>query len=452
MRIRRPLLATALALAAVIPLAACSASGQSAESVASVVPELGPDEQVEIVFESYNLTQAGVWSDTVNQLVSEFEEAHPNITVTAQPTQGAAAAAGNYVGSVQTQLLAGDPPDVAQLTYDALEYTATQLGAKPISDLVSPEELEEAFDGEHPMHPNARVLADWDGKTYGMPYVFSTPVLYYNADALASAGITGTPDLSTWDQVEQVALQVSKATGKPSLDISCAVKGGSWCMQGLFKSNGADVLSEDRATIEFGSDEAVAVVERLAEMTESGAMRSSDAQAQMEGLAKGDTAMILTTSAMQGMFMQGAAAGGWTLAAAPMPAFEGHDAVPTNSGSALFILSEDPAKQRAGWELIKFLTSDRAYELITSQIGYLPLRTGLVEQGGALEEWVAANPLAKPNLEQLDRMQPWVSYPGNSYVQVDDLLATAIEEVVYYGKPAQATMTEAAERAQALIG
>ncbi len=451
MRLRRFAACGALALAASLPLAACATGSSATDSAASVVPELAEDQQVEIVFESYNLTQAGVWTDTVTQLIEEFEEQHPNISVTAQPTQGAAAAAGNYVGSVQTQLLAGDPPDVAQLTFDALEYTATQLGAKPLSDLVSEAELEEAFGGENPMHPNARVLADWEGKTYGMPYVFSTPVMYYNATALADAGITGTPDLSTWDKVEEVAAQVSAETGKPSLDISCTVKGGSWCMQGLFKSNGGEVLSEDRSTIGFGSDAAVATVERFAEMSDAGVLRSADASAQMEGLAKGDTAMILITSALQGMFMQAAEAGGWTLAAAPMPAFEGQEAVPTNSGSALFVLSDDPAKQRAGWELIKFLTSDRAYELISSQIGYLPLRTGLVEEGGALADWAASNPLIEPNLDQLERMEPWLSYPGNSYVQVDDLLATAIEDVVYYGKPAESTMTEAAERAQELI-
>ena len=452
MRFRRTAALGALAATAMLALTSCSSPGAADESAAAVVPELADDQQVEIVFESYNLTQAGVWTDTVNQLLEEFEAEHPNITVKAQPTQGAAAAAGNYVGSVQTQLLAGNPPDVAQLTFDALEYSATQLGAKPISDLVSAEELEAAFEGEHPMHPNARVLADWDGKTYGMPYVFSTPVLFYNADMLAEAGIEGEPELSTWDDVERVAEQVTAKTGKPSLDVTCTVRGGSWCMQGLFKSNGAEVLSEDRSTIGFGSPEAVATVERFAEMSEAGVLRNADSTAQMEGLAKGDTAMILTTSAMQGMFMQAAAAGGWELSAAAMPAFDGQEAVPTNSGSALFILSDDPAKQRAGWELIEFLTSDRAYELISSQIGYLPLRTGLTEEGGALHDWVEANPLVKPNLAQLDRLEPWVSYPGSSYVQVDDLLATAIEEAVYFGKPAEETMQDAAERAQELIG
>jgi len=438
-----------MAAVAALTLASCSSAGAPAESAAAVVPELATDQQVEIVFESYNLMQAGPWTDTVNQLLEEFHDAHPNISVKAQAPQGDTAN-NVYVGSIQTQLLAGKAPDVAQITFDSLDFAVNQLGAKPLSDLVSEEELEEAFGGENPMHPNARVLADWDGKTYGMPYVFSTPVLFYNADMLREAGVED-PDFSTWDAVEEIGAQVSEHTGKPSLDISCVAKGGNWCMQALFKSNGADVLSEDRTTIEFGSPEAQETVARFAEMTEAGVLRSASATTQMEGLAKGDVAMILTTSALQGMFMQTAAAGGWELAAAPMPAFTGEEAVPVNSGSALFVLSDDPAKQRAGWELARFLTSDRAYEVISSQIGYLPLRPGLVEEGGVLYDWAQSNPLLAPNLEQMDSMQPWVSYPGNNFVQVDDILGTAIEEVVFYGKPAEQTMTEVAERAQELI-
>lgn len=454
MRLRRNVAATTAALVAAATLVSCASGAGGEQTAASIVPELSKDQEVEIVFESYNLIQAGAWTDTVNQLLEEFQAEHPNITVKAQPPQGDSTSnfstSNVYVGSIQTQLLAGKAPDLAQITFDSLDFAVNQLGAKPISDLVSNEELEEAFGGENPMHPNAKVLADWNGKTVGMPYVFSTPVLFYNADMLAQAGVTN-PDFSTWDSVEKIAAQVSAQTGKPSLDIPCVAKGGNWCMQALFKSNGAEVLSEDRTTIEFGSAEAQATVERFAEMTEAGVLRSASSTSSMEGLPKGDTAMVLTSSALQGMFMAGASAGGWKLDAAPMPAFPGKEAVPVNSGSALFVLSDDPAKQRASWELAKFLTSDRAYELISSKIGYLPLRTGLVEEGGSLHEWAQANPLIQPNLDQLDQMQPWVSYPGNNFVQVDDILGTAIEEVVFYGKPAEATMTEAQKRAQELI-
>lgn len=443
----------ALSLAAgttALALAACSGPGQ-ATTAAVKAPELKTDQKVEITFESYNLAQAGVWSDTVKGLVSEFEQAHPNITVHTQAPQGGGAVGSNTVSSVQTQLLAGKAPDVAQLTFDSLDFAATQLGAKPVSDLVGQDAVDAHLGGKHPFHPNAKHLADWNGKSYGIPYVFSTPVLFYNANALAAAGIKGTPDLSTWDKVEAAAKAVTAKTGKPSLDITCTSKGGNWCMQGLFRSNGAQVLSDDRKTIGFGSEAAVGTVTKLATLSKSGVLRNSDSSSQMEGLAKGDTAFLLTTSALQGMLMQAAEKGGWQLRNAAMPRFGEKEAVPTNSGSALFILSDDPAKQRASWELIKHMTSDRAYEMISSKIGYLPLRPGLTEKGGALHEWAQKNPLLAPNLAQLDRLQPWISYPGNSYVQVDDILATAVEDVVYYGKDPKATMAEAQKRAQELL-
>ncbi len=450
----RPLRSIALSLAAgtaALALAACSGPAQSSTAAAARIPELKADQKVEITFESYNLASAGVWTDTIKGLVSEFEKAHPNIKVNAQAPQGGGAVGSNTVSSVQTQLLAGKAPDVAQLTFDSLDFAATQLGANAISDLVGQDAVDAHLGGKHPFHPNAKHLADWNGKTYGIPYVFSTPVLFYNADKLAAAGIKGTPDLSTWDKVEAVAKAVTAKTGKPSLDITCTSKGGNWCMQGLFKSNGAQVLSDDRKTIGFGSDAAVDTVTKLAALSKSGVLRNSDASSQMEGLAKGDTAFILTTSALQGMYMQAAAKGGWELKNTAMPRFGDKPAVPTNSGSALFILSQDPAKQRASWELIKYMTSDRAYEMISSKIGYLPLRPSLTEDGGVLHEWAQKNPLLAPNLAQLDHLQPWVSYPGNSYVQVDDILATAVEDVVYFGKDAKSTMTEAAKRAQDLL-
>jgi multiple sugar transport system substrate-binding protein len=117
----------------------------------------------------------------------------------------------------------------------------------------------------------------------------------------------------------------------------------------------------------------------------------------------------------------------------------------------LFVFSDDPAKQRASWELIKYMTSDHAYTEISSKIGYLPLRTSLTEDPAALKGWADSNPLLAPNLGQLDRLEPWKSYPGNSYTQVDEILAQAVEQSVFYGKDPAATMQAAQDRAQELI-
>lgn len=437
--------------AAALTLAGCATGTTSAASGGDgAIPELAPDQKVEITFESYNLAQAGLWTDTITGLIDDFEAEHPNITVKAQAPQGTGGAVAT-ASSVQTQLLAGNPPDVAQMTFDTVDFSVNQLGAQNLDTLVGKDTVQENFEGAHPFHPKARVLGDWNGATYGVPYVFSTPVLFFNASALEKAGVPADADMSTWSGVTEVAKKVTAATGKPALSISCSVKGGNWCMQALFKSTGGGVLSDDRETIEFGDPASVEAVTALREMFDAGVLANQASAAQNEAFMKGDTAITLTTSAMQGAFINAAKTAGWNLQADAMPAFEGHEAVPTNSGSGLFIFSQDPAKQRAGWELIKFMTSDHAYTEISSKIGYLPLRTSLTEDPAALKPWADSNPLLAPNLAQLDRLQPWVSYPGNSYVQVDDLLATAIEESVYYGKDPAATLGAAQQRAQDLI-
>ena len=445
-RIRRAAFA-GLAALTVAALTGCATSAASTEAAAGSMATLSADDEVTITFESYNLSNAGIWSDTITNLIDEFMAEHPNITVEAQPSSSASTA-----GSVQQQVLAGGAPDVAQLTFNELDFAATTLGAQNLSAVVGAEGLDEEFGGEYPYHERARSLADWDGNTYGIPYVFSTPVLWINEDLFAEAGLDpATVDLSTWDAVEAAGEKITAATGGPSVSVTCAVTGGSWCMQGLFLSNGAQVLSDDRATIEFGSDAAVDTVQTFRDMFDAGVLANQDSVSMYEAFAQGKTAIHVNTSALQAAFMGGAQAGGWTLDARTLPAFGDADVVPTNSGSFLAMFSTDPKKQAAAWELIQWMTSPHAYEIISTEIGYLPLRNTMTEEGGPLYEWVEANPLVKPNLEQLDALEPWVSYPGDSYAQVDTVLATAIEESVFYGADVETSMQDAATRAQGLI-
>ncbi len=445
--------AVLVAAVAMATLVGCATGGAAAGPGGSdqPVPELDPNQQVDIVFESYNLAQAGLWSDTINGLIADFESEHPNIHVKGQPPQGGGTVGSGTASSVQTQMLAGSPPDVAQLTFDTLDFAVNQLGAKSLDAVAGRDAVQANFAGAHPFHPRAATLADWNGETYGIPYVFSTPTLFYNATVLGKAGLPADVDLSTWPKVAAAAKAVTAATGKPALSVSCSVKGGNWCMQALFRSAGGDVLSQDRATIEFGEPEAVSAVAMLRQLYDGGVLANISSAAQAESFAKGDVAIQLQTSAVQGMFMKAATTGGWELRAAPMPAFEGRQAVPTNSGSALFTFSQDPAKQRAAWEFIKFMTSDHAYTQISSKIGYLPLRPSLTQDPAALKSWADGNPLLAPNLSQLDRLEPWKSYPGNSYVQADDILGQAIEDSVFYGKDPAPTMAAAQQRVQELI-
>ncbi|MCK9902891.1 ABC transporter substrate-binding protein [Parafrankia colletiae] len=452
--------ACAAALALTLGLAACGSDDgdgdQTSTTTANVVPELGPDQLVSIVFESYNLAQAGPWTDTFKSLIADFQKSHPNITVTAQKPQsstlkgyGSAATA-----SIQAQLATGNAPDVAQLTFGDLDYTVDALGAKPLDDVVGHDAVQANFAGTHPFAPAARTLGDADGKTYGVPFVFSTPVLYYNADLFRQAGLDPEKPPTTWAEFKTAALAIKEKTGKEGSYIDCLTKvSGDWCYQALVASNGGSVISEDRSKLTFADAPAVAAVSMAQDLVTSGASPKLSQDQAYPAFARGEIGMIVESSSAQQIFLKGAAGAKppWTLRATVMPSFGTKPVVPTNSGAALFMFGKDPAKQRAAWELIEYLTSDAAYTQITSKIGYLPLRTGLLDDPNGLKTWAAENPLVKPNLDQLARLKPWVSFPGKDYVQIRTTMLGAVENVVYNGADPQKTLTEAQEQAAKLL-
>ncbi|HVW40147.1 MAG TPA: ABC transporter substrate-binding protein [Amycolatopsis sp.] len=451
----RSRVAAALALAAALTASACGLGSTSASGPTTVaqVPQLGPDQQVSLVFESYNFGQAGAWTDTFNDLITKFQQAHPNIHVKAQKPQGNSPnPATDAVSSVQAQLAAGSPPDVAQLGFGDLDFAIHGLGAKPLDDLVGKDAVQANFNGaKYPYAPAAKPLGDWDGKTYGMPFVFSTPVLYYNASLFQQAGLDPSKPPTTWDEVATDAAAIKNVTHKDGVYIDALSKESKdYFFQALVRSNGGRVISPDRKSLTFADPATVQVVQMGQNLVNAGSTpKLGQVQAYTE-FARGDMGMILETSAIQATFVKGAT-GKWDLRSAAMPSFAGKPAIPTNSGSALFVLSNDPAKQRAAWELTKFLTSEEAFTEITSKIGYLPLRTGLLDDPAYLKDWAARNPLIKPNVEQLSRMEPWVSFPGNSYTQIMQGMMDAVEKSVYQGADPASTLSAAQAQASTLM-
>ncbi|HEY9314484.1 MAG TPA: ABC transporter substrate-binding protein [Williamsia sp.] len=433
-------------------LAGCLSSTPD-ETETAAIPELTADQKVSIVFESYNYGLAGAWTDTFNSLLADFAAAHPNITVTPQkPAGNSPNPATDTISSIRNQMTAGNPPDVAQLGFSDLDFTVNQLQAKSLDQLVGDNAVEQHFDGDtHPFAPGARTLSDWDGETFGIPFVFSTHVFYYNASLFEQAGLDPDNPPRTWDEVAVAATTIVNKTGKGGAYIDCLTKTAKdWCFQSLVRSNGGRVISEDRDTLTFADPAAVEVVEMAQQMVKSGATPTLTQKQGYEAFTRGEMGMLLETSAIQDQFVQGAA-GRWDLRSTTMPSFDNKPVVPTNSGASLFVLSQDPAKQRASWELIKFLTSEQAYVKISSGIGYLPLRTGLMDDPAGLQAWAGRNPLLEPNLEQLKTMEPWISMPGNDYLQIRDGMMSAVESAVFQGADPATTLTAAQEQANTLL-
>lgn len=275
-------------------------------------------------------------------------------------------------------------------------------------------------------------------------------MLFYNAKLFKDAGLDPEKPPTTWAEVKEDALQITKKTGAAGVHIAGAT-GNDWIIQALIGSNGGKVLSDDRKKIQFGEPEAVDAIKMWQDLVVSGAHSKMNDSEVVEAMNQGKVGMLLFTSALQSSILKVAQAGGWELKAAPMPSFGSKPTTPVNSGSALFILSGDKKKQQAAWEFLKFVTGNRGYTIITSEIGYLPLRPALVEDPQYLKDWVTKNPLVKPNLKQLEKLQPWLSYPGQNWRQIETILLDGVQKSILSSGDITPIMQDAQKRAQALM-
>jgi multiple sugar transport system substrate-binding protein len=440
---------------AAIALSACGSSdggatAASKSATAGPVPQLAADQKVDITWETYNLASPGPTADTVKGLVADFEKAHPNITVHAQAPSGT-----DFSGSVQREIVAGKAPDVAQLGLGTeLDFIADTLKVRPLQDVVGQAAIDDEFGGDHPYHPNAAKLSTLDGKTYGIPYVFSTPIVYLNEKLAKAAGLASDAPLTTWDEVGAAAQQIHDKTGAGGIGFACldAVTNGDWCLQGLIRSNGGQVISDDGKTLSWTDPGTVGALSKLQSIVKAGGAPDMNFNDAVEAFMRGKLGMLLTTSVVQGGLIGAAKAGHYDITAIGLPQYGDTPSVPTNSGSGLYILSTDPAKARASWELIQFLTSDASETKITQNIGYLPLRTSLLDDPAYLKSWGdAQKQLIDPNVGQLDRLQGVKPFPGRQYAQIRKQLTDAAAKIVYGGADAQSTLDSAQKQAEGMM-
>ena len=417
-------------------------AGLCAPAFAQAIPAT-VDQPVTISYYNYNLASAGNGAEATKKMIADFEKANPNIKV-----EGVGASSADITSRIQADVAAGRIPDVVQMVFSDLNFTVDNLGAAALEDIVPADELKQHFEG---ITPNGLQLGVINGKTYGLAYTFSTPVLFYNADLFRQAGLDPENPPKTWADVKTAALAIVDKTDAEGIATGIfGPSAGDWLFQGVLRSNNGGIISADRKQLAFADPASVEAVAMLRDLYDSGAYTNVEIQAAMEGMASGKIGMYLQTSAIQGFLVKGAE-GKFDLRASTMPRFGDKPQRPNNSGSALVILSKDPVKQRAAWELMKAMTSKEAYTVITSQIGYLPLRTDIVDDPNYLGEWVKKHPLIKPNLEQLAILERWESFPGPNYRQIQKTMMEGAELAVFGGVDPAEAMKAAQDNGQALM-
>ncbi|WP_299681282.1 extracellular solute-binding protein [uncultured Roseobacter sp.] len=363
----------------------------------------------------------GQLGETVNQVAKDFNASQDEYKIT--PV---------FKGSYEETLTAGiaafragEQPNIIQV-FDA--GAATVIGAAgaviPVEDLLEQNKLD--FDINDYIAGVRYFYADADGKMIGMPFNSSTPILYYNQDALDAAGVTAP---KTWEEFAETTGPALKEAGYIPLSQSHL----PWIFtENFFSRHNLQFASNDNGYT--GLDTQIMVnhpairahFQALTDWKEAGLFEWygtgwSDNQDPFES---GQVAMWLGSSGSFGGIQDRV---DFNFSATMLPYWEAVTTEPTQTfigGAALFAMSgHDEAENAAAAAFFDFLASADTQVMWHKETGYVPITTAAYElaaEQGHYEEF----PAAEVGIQQL-------SLPGGDftrgyrmgfYVQIRDVM------------------------------
>jgi len=364
---------------------------------------------------------------------------------------------GNYTETMTASIAAfraGEHPHLVQVFEVG---TATMMAAKgaiyPVEQLMA--DANEPFDKSDYLPAVISYYQTPEGELLSMPFNSSTPVLWYNADALKSAGVEAP---KTWDEV--------KSTAKALVDdgMACGLSFGwqSWVMIENFSSwHNLEVGTKENGFAGFDTEFTFnndAVINRLDDI----ASMSADKHF-VYGGRRGDS-LPLFTNGECGMWMNSSAYYGsikgqaeFEFGQTMLPLDTGVADAAQNSiigGATLWALAGHETEEYKG--LAKFLTYMSSADVQAwwhQETGYVPITKAAhalsIEQG-----FYNDNPGTDTAIEQLSLNIPTPNSRGirfGNFVQVRDVINEELEALWAGDKTAKEAMDTAVKRGNELL-
>lgn len=347
----------------------------------------------------------GALAKNMSSLVKEFNDGHPGIKATPVFT-------GSYDDTLmktRAAIKAGKPPAAVIMSANFLTDLVIENEIQPFDDLIKADgRSAESFMGQFfpALAPNAVI----DRKVYGVPFHNSTPLLYYNADHFKEAGLDPDKPPVTWQEWEDAARKLTKRDGdrvtRWGVMMPSNYDYGGWLLQALTLSNGGQYFNPEYGgevyydspttlgALTFWSDLA-----RKDKVLPTGETKGPAVTASF--LAGQASTVVLSTGSLT--FVRQNAKFPFRVAFVPRNV---RNAVPIGGASLVQPVDLDPAQRKAGWELIKWMTSPEKSGWWSRATGYFAPNRAAYDLP-AMKDFLAENPDAKTAIDQLTYAKPW---------------------------------------------
>ena len=376
-----------------------------------------------------------MWGDPAeltvwNQIVTDFEAANTNITVSVEVSDW-----DSYWTKLKTLLAAQTPPDMFAI--DAPLYLDYQsqgvlLDLQPYID-ANPGML----DGLYPQTLQAYQTPEG---YFGLPRDFQTIVLFYNKDMFDQAGLAYPNADWTWDDLRAAAKQLTivDSDGKTT---QFGFTFDMWDMEPGYSeaiwSYGGDMLTADHTKTLLGEPAARQAWQLLYDMT---FVDKSVPDSNTSGQYGGDTflAKMAAMIPMGHWAVPGYADAGFNFDVAPMP--KGPAGRFTSVNSAGFVIAHGTKHPAEAFSFLKFVLST-AGQTRLAELGFAcPVLKSIAESPTFLQQKIDINQQVFLDALQYARIKPvfkgydeWASTVGDGMAPVwrgEADLNTTLDEVV----------------------
>lgn len=382
-----------------------------------------------------------IWADTQTALADAFMAANPDITVTLDgPAEG-------YEDGVQRILregIAGTMPDVAYVGLNLWRVLEDRGVLQPLDGFLPADPLAAGYT------PALLSLGQFEGAQWALGTSASTLVMYVNPDLVEQAGGSMEDFPTTFDGVIELAARID-ALGDQVEGVWIARH--DWRFQSLLGAHGGRPMTADESDIAFDDAAGKAAATLYQRFVTEGGMDLYSENDARQAFPAGTLGIMFESSSLLTRFEQGAA-DSFAVTVKPLPVVASDpDSVyfPTG-GSAIVMLTDDPARQQAAWDYVAFVTGPEGQKIIVENTGYAPANALVLDDAAYLGAYYAANDNARVAHAQVARHAgPWFAFPGSEGVAVTDLIAAALEDVSG-GAAVDGTIDELADTLRARLG
>ncbi len=386
----------------------------------------------------------GAAANTIEELTQEYVAAHDGVNIDA-------IYAGSYQDTVAKALTAARGGNAPQLSVILSVDMYTMYDEDLIHAFDDYATTDEDKAWLKSFYPAFMENSQIDGKTYGIPFQRSTPVLYWNKEAFKAAGLDPEHAPATWDEMVEMGkkLTVKDASGNVSQwGVRIPSSGFPyWLFQGLTTENGAILAKDNGTTTNFDDPKVVEALEYLVDLSKTHEVMAPgiiEWGATPKAFFEGQTAMMWTST---GNLTNVRSNAPFDFGVAMLPANERRGA-PTGGGNFYLFKGSDEAQTKEAFEFIKWITQPEQAAKWSIATGYVAPSPATWETE-VMQQYTADFPPALVARDQLEHAVAELSTYENQRVTrvFNDALAAAITGE----KTAAEALTEAQAQAEAIL-